>query len=322
MSGNSRAIISLNNLQIHASPHLPVLSSVSLDVWEGNFLALLGLPGAGKTTLVKALVGLIGITSGRGIVLNNVLNDPQFKTQTLKAQTSIGILHQSVNWPGSLTVEEILYLSTIHHAADSSSGNLDDIASVAGLQGLWHKPIQELGIKERQLVGLVNLYLQNPALLILDDPANGLKGDDRQEIFDLLTHIGRNKTIFFTTSHLSDVQYIATHVAILHDGAILAHGEKDMIFAYPDTSIYRVVMTGNTQIVYEYVNNLAWIKNISVEKDADQTIWRLAIVEQDNTPTRLLRAILADQNLNVVEFRQIRPRIDAFLGALAQVNAI
>jgi ABC-2 type transport system ATP-binding protein len=211
----SATAISLNNIYVPIRNDKTSQNAITFDVLHGNHFALLGLPKTGKSTIVKVLAGLVKVASGTGFVLDYALEDPHILNVP-----SIGFLHQEINWSGSLTVKDIFQLAARQY--QQLDHHLMELVKIAGLQEKQHVPIKSLSVKERQLVGLVSLGIQDLDIMIMDDPADNLNGKDRTDVLDFLAYIARDKTLFFTTSHLDDVHHCATHVAILQDGVIIA----------------------------------------------------------------------------------------------------
>lgn len=166
-----------------------------------------------------------------------------------------------------------------------------------------------------QLVALQN---HNPRLVVLDDLLQGLRDDERQRVIDCIQQVSAGRTLIFTTASLRDVHDIATHVALIHAGYIMTQGTTDTIFQAPDTAHYRVVLLGDASIVYDTIRTLTWIRHIEAVHQGEKTIWHIRLIDEADAPTRLLRAILADRSLKVLQFNQLQPRIADFLAGLPQ----
>lgn len=304
----SKMVISLQDARI--LERSVELKSVTLDVPELSCFALLGLPNQGKTTLIKTLAGLVPLRAGTGRVLNHSLQQ-----STIHRDPAIGFLHQGANWSNSLTVLEIIQLT----AHDTPTTDIERLLALAGLGERRNTSAEQLSLRERQLVGLITLCLGNPSVLILDEPAGRLPPDERRAILDFIDHIRAERTIFFTTSMVSDAQQIASHVALLGDNTIITQGQTDAILTRPATTVFQVVLQGDVELVYEHLRNLAWVAEITQIHEGERTTWTLWLHDGEEAPTHLLRAILADRSLKVEQFNQIRPRIDGVLDELRRV---
>lgn len=311
MEHSARIAISLQNVGVEDGEiHL---ESLTLAVPEGSCFALLGLPGSGKTTVVKALAGLARLRAGIGYIMNHPL-----QSQAVTNTPRIGILHQATRWPGRLTVSEIINMKAQHNQQDAGFLLDADLLAYFDLTHLQHTIWDHLSSSERVMVGLATLHLQNPEVLILDDPTSGLTGSECERILESISRLSSGRTTFFTTSRLSDVQAVATHTALLYAGSILSSGAVDTVFADPDSAIYRVGLSGDARIVYDHIQNLSWVRHIEAVQDDDKTEWTIAVAGDADAPNRLLRAIMADRSLKIQQFNLIRPRIDRFLDELKQ----
>lgn len=308
MQPPTETLIALHDIAV-SGPET-ALDSLRLEVPEGSRFAVLGLPGSGKTTLIRALAGLVPIIKGSGHILDYPLGDPRITTDG-----RIAFLHQGMIWHGGLTVHEMLSLLMRQHPSRES---VADLAALASLTQRLESLVAGLTAGERQRLGLVALHIRNPTLLILDDPAFEVADAERTRILDLLTRISADRTLVFTTSNLADVRRLTTHVALLHQGTIQALGTTEEILSNPEATIFRVVLSGDASVVYESVHNLAWIKDIQVSGAGNTIVWTIALLEGEATPTSLLRAIMADRSLLILQFQQLRPRIDHLLTELEQ----
>lgn len=307
----AETVISLRDVNI---PDANVrLDSISFKVTGTSCFALLGLPKSGKTTLIKTLAGLIRPVSGMGRILDYSLGDPK-----IMRDPRIGFLHQATNWPGKLTINEVIHMVSLRHPDSPFLGDIDTLLAHAGLKERRALPVNQLTPGERQCVGLIAMHLRNPQMIILDDP---VVSAERQAALDLIDHIGTGRTVFFTSSHLSDVQQIADHVAVLHRGSVIAQDTTSSLFSLPDTAVFRVLLHGDTQIVFDQLSNLAWISHMVEQIKSSHKEWTIWLRDEGDTPSHLLRAILSDHRLKVIEFNQIRPRVDYFLTELQQAVA-
>ena len=311
MQPPTETLIALHDIAVSGTE--TVLDSLQLEVPEGSRFAVLGLPGSGKTTLVKVLGGLVSTIRGSGHILGHRLGDPRITTDA-----RIGFLHQSVIWHGGLTVYEMLSLLMRQY---SSQQSVVDLAALAGLTERLDSCVATLSPGERHCLGLAALHMKNPELMILDDPAVDVTDAERTRILDLLAQISADRTLVFTTSKLADAKRLATHVALLHQGTIQALGTTEEILSNPEATIFLVVLSGDASIVYESVRDLAWVKDIQVSGAGNTTRWTIALLEGEATPTSLLRAIMADRSLDILQFQQLRPRIDYLLADLENGDA-
>ena len=183
-----------------------VLNNVSLSINDGEVVGLLGPNGAGKSTLMKILVGLVQPTSGKVYA---------------PSKAEIGYLPELNPLYDHMYVRE--YLEFMAHMGDEVwTKRVDEVIEDTGLLPEAHKLIGQLSKGYRQRVGLAQALLQEPQLLILDEPTTGLDPNQLDEIRALIKRLGESRTVILSTHILQEVQKMCTRVVILDHGEIKA----------------------------------------------------------------------------------------------------
>ena len=182
-----------------------MLNDVSLNIGDGEVVGLLGPNGAGKSTLMKILVGLKQPTSGKVFV-------PQ--------KEEIGYLPEQNPLYEEMYVRE--YLRFMGGLGEVRTKRVEEVINDVGLLPEVNKKIGELSKGYRQRVGLAQALLQNPQLLILDEPTTGLDPNQLDEIRALIRRFGESRTVILSTHILQEVQKMCTRVVILDHGVIKA----------------------------------------------------------------------------------------------------
>ena len=182
-----------------------VLDDVTLHIGDGEVLGLLGPNGAGKSTLMKILVGLREPTSGSVQVPG-------------KAET--GYLPEQNPLYNEMYVRE--YLLFMARLGRVDSARVEEVIRETGLTPEVHKRIGQLSKGYRQRVGLAQALLQDPKLLILDEPTTGLDPNQLDEIRPLIRRLGQDRTVILSTHILQEVQKMCTRVVILDHGVVKA----------------------------------------------------------------------------------------------------
>ena len=182
-----------------------VLDDVTLHIGDGEVLGLLGPNGAGKSTLMKILVGLRQPTSG---------------SVRVPGKAEIGYLPEQNPLYNDMFVREYLLFMARLGRVDSTRVEL--VIRETGLTPEVHKRIGQLSKGYRQRVGLAQALLQDPKLLILDEPTTGLDPNQLDEIRPLIRRLGQDRTVILSTHILQEVQKMCTRVVILDHGVVKA----------------------------------------------------------------------------------------------------
>jgi ABC-2 type transport system ATP-binding protein len=220
------AIVEVSNLTkiftsgIFRKTSIPALSGVSFSVNEGEIFGLLGPNGAGKTTIVKILLSIVFPTSGSATVLSETLGSSNIRK-------NVGYLPENHRYPSFLTA-----IATMRHFGRLSglSSELlhERVPSLLQLVGLadWHKvKIRKFSKGMLQRLGLAVAMLNDPSILFLDEPTDGVDPIGRKEIRDILKSLrSQGKTIFLNSHMLSEVEEVSDRVAILNKGQLLHVG--------------------------------------------------------------------------------------------------
>lgn len=200
-----------------------VLNGFNLQIQEGCSYGFLGRNGAGKTTAIKVIMGLTHYEKGNVKVLGQ---DPTQMETTIKAQ--IGYVSQNAILPNHFSVQDCL---NFHEKIYPNWQKSYVEKLIQDFDIKKNKNIRSLSGGTQQLVSLILALGINPKLLILDEPAIGLDPISKQEFMDQLIDIliQEERTIFFSSHILTDVEKIASHVAILKKGKLFLDMELDTL---------------------------------------------------------------------------------------------
>ena len=201
------------------------LAGVSFDVRRGESFSLLGPNGAGKTTLIKLLLGIVRPTDGEGTLLGRPLGD-------VHAKSRIGYLPENHRYPNYLTGEQVLryfgQLNGMHGTALEK--RINDVLAIVNMAEWRATKIRKYSKGMLQRIGLAQAMLNEPDVIFLDEPTDGVDPIGRKEIRQTLVHLkDAGATIFLNSHLLSEVELISDRVAILNKGTLASIGTVDAL---------------------------------------------------------------------------------------------
>lgn len=195
-------------------------AAVTLTVPRGGVFALLGRNGAGKSTFIKMLVGLIRPSSGAASVLGHPAG-------SLAARRVFGFLPELFRYPEWASAVEVLDFHATLAAlpATRRRGRIAAVLDQVGLAGDARRLVGAFSKGMQQRLGLACALLADPPLVFLDEPTSALDPVGRREVRGLIERLRADgKTVFLNTHLLSEVELVADHVAIMHAGRLVASG--------------------------------------------------------------------------------------------------
>ncbi len=196
------------------------LDGVDFVIGTGEVVALLGPNGAGKTTMLRLLLGLASPSNGTVEVFGR---NP--KLDGTRART--GAMLQVGKVPETLRVSEHIDLFSSYYPNPLA---LNEVLAIAGLNGLERRAFGELSGGQKQRVLFALAICGNPDLLFLDEPTVGLDVESRRAMWSQIRHLVTcGKTVLLTTHYLEEADALATRIAIIHQGRIVADGTPEAI---------------------------------------------------------------------------------------------
>ena len=200
--------------------NIPALEKVSLSVEQGEIFGLLGPNGAGKTTFVKLILSIVHPTSGTATILDFPLGKRELKEYC-------GYLPENHRYPGFLTAENTLvFFGRLNGLPET---NLKEKArallETVGLKDWAKVKTKKFSKGMLQRLGLAQSLINDPKILFLDEPTDGVDPIGRKEIRDLLLRLKAQGTTIFLNSHLlSELEMVCDRVAILNKGKVVRLG--------------------------------------------------------------------------------------------------
>lgn len=202
---------------------IPAVVDLNLTVQENEIFGFLGPNGAGKTTTIKLLMGLIYPTSGKAWVLGR-------DNKEVDIRKEIGFLPESPYFYEYLTGEEFLnfYGQLFKQTKLERKKRIEELLDLVGLREVKGLQLRKYSKGMIQRLGIAQALINNPRLVIFDEPVSGLDPLGRKEIRDVLLRLkDEGKTVFFSTHIIPDVEMVCDRVGILNKGKMVAVGKID-----------------------------------------------------------------------------------------------
>jgi len=216
------------------------LKGISLEVADGDFFALLGANGAGKTTMIGILTGTVTKTAGEAHVF-----DYNLDTHHSKAKKLIGIVPQEFNFNMFEKVQDIIVTQAGYFGVERKSALTESEILLKKL-GLWEKrnvPSRTLsgGMKRRLMI--VRALIHKPRLLILDEPTAGVDVELRHGMWEYLRELNnQGVTILLTTHYLEEVEQMCQRAAIIKEGEIIKNDRVSQLVKLLDEETFKVTV--------------------------------------------------------------------------------
>ena len=219
-----------------ADPSVPMIEAVSLRKMYGNFAAVggisfqinrgeitafLGPNGAGKSTTMKMLTGYLTPTSGQVRIAGIDMT-----LRRTEGARLLGYLPENGPLYPDMTPHSLLHFfgEVWRIPRRELRGRIEEAAELCGLRSVMSKPIACLSKGYRQRVGMANVLLRRPEVLILDEPTTGLDPNQILQVRETIRRIGREKTILLSTHILQEVKAVATRVIFINRGLLVFDG--------------------------------------------------------------------------------------------------
>jgi heme exporter protein A len=212
----------------------PALRDCTLDIGEGSCCALLGRNGAGKTTLLRILAGLSHFQRGAVRLFGTAPRASETRRRT-------GFLGHGIGVYEDLSAQENLHFFARVSGVENVAGTVHDWLKRVGLERVAAMPVRQFSRGMRQRLALARAFLNQPNVLLLDEPFTSL--DDRAiaMLSELLIEARqRNATIVLSTHQLREALAIASHVALIENGRLRYTGERTQEMLDDPTLLYRL----------------------------------------------------------------------------------
>lgn len=216
---------------------------VSFDVYKGEIFGIVGPNGAGKTTTIKMMTGLVRPDHGSIRVQGKSVTD-------VETRRTLGYLPENPYFYEHLRVEELLRFYGQLHGIDAKilKKRIPELIEKVGLSHAIDRRLSKFSKGMRQRAGLAQALINDPELVILDEPQTGLDPFGRKDVRDLIFELKqKGKTVLFSSHILPDVEAVCDRVVLIHKGQVLDVGTLDELTG-KRVKAYEVIARDVTQV--------------------------------------------------------------------------
>ena len=276
----------IKNLSKTYTNKVKALDKLSLEIGQGMF-GLLGPNGAGKSTLMRTIATLQTPDTG-----SIEFNDIDVIEDKISLRKTLGYLPQSFGVYPNMSAEKLLnYFAKLKGISNKEERKklIDELLDITNLTDVKKKYVSGYSGGMKQRFGIAQLLLNNPQLIIVDEPTAGLDPAERQRFLNVLREVGTNSTVIFSTHIVDDVKELCNDMAILNGGRILKHIK-------PQDST-------------KEIKNKIWTKSVSRENLEDAEKEFNILSSNYNIDNSLTIRVFSERNPGK-EFKKVDPQLD------------
>lgn len=276
------------------------LEDVSFRVGDSEIIGLLGLNGAGKSTTLKILAGLLA--PSRGSVL---VDGVDIEENPAALAGKIGYLPENPPLYDDMTVTDfVAYIGRLKGmAAADVQRRLPEVMRLCDLEGRESQLIGTLSHGYRKRVGIAQAIIHDPKLVILDEPISGLDPAQIVEMRKVLRGLGKGRAVMISSHILSEISQTCDRILVVHDGKLVAHGTEHELAerARPSTRVILTV-TGDRDAFVAWLNTQTGVHGVVPKDGAPAGQARVTAEIDDSIREALVGAILGSEfGLRLVE---------------------
>ena len=276
---------------------IKAVNGINLAVNEGEMFGLVGPDGAGKTTTIRILCGLIKTDTGSVEVLGSEL-----KKNKKEIQNEIGYLSQKFSLYGDLSVDEnIEFFADIHNVKNFESRR-DELLEFTRLTSFRNRLAEKLSGGMKQKLALACCLIHKPKILFLDEPTTGVDPVSRRDFWKILSDLQKERiTIFMTTPYLDEAER-CNRVALMNKGKIIAVDTPQHIKASIQKQVIEII-TDNIKSAYLILKE---------KYGADTQIFgdRINLIVDNTLMIEDIKVLFQKYNLTLLSYRLISPSLE------------
>jgi len=284
------------------------IKDINFEITEKGILGLLGSNGAGKSTTMNILCGVINQTEGE-VHIDGI----NIRQRPVEAKRIIGFLPQKAPLHMELTVDE--YLTYCAYMRDIPKDEVPKALEVAkkkcGISHFSNRLLSNLSGGYQQRVGIAQAIIHNPKLVVLDEPTNGLDPNQILEVRKLIKEIGEERSVILSTHILSEVQATCDRIIMIEHGEVVFADSMNAFNNYIEPNSLVIKMSNAPQV--EAFLELPYVTEVEVLETGSYRVF----FEDAHQITQKLIQLSADKNWGLIEIFLERSSLDGIFAQLS-----
>ena len=289
---------------------IKAVDNITLDIQAGEIVGFLGSNGAGKSTAIKMMTGVLEPSAGSIFVDGNI----PFKDRKKNAQ-NMGVVfgQRSQLWWDLPVIESFKLLKEIYRIDKQIyDENLNIFDEIANLKLLYPVPVRNLSLGQRMLCDIAAAFLHNPKIIFLDEPTIGLDVSIKDRVRHMIKDLNeRRKTTVILTSHdMGDIEALCRRIIIIDKGAIIFDGDIDKVNIMFGTHRTLKMQIGSNREIFEkfaLAINSEYKNNDEVRIEKVENEWVDLTINQDKVQLiDILNFVMKEFSIKDVKIEDMR----------------
>jgi ABC-2 type transport system ATP-binding protein len=276
---------------------LEVLNGISFEIKKGTVYGFLGQNGAGKSTTMNILTGLIEYNGG-----DIFIDGKDFKSHKFELIKKIGYLTENPVFYNYMNAYE--YLSFLGEVSgykhDKIKNRIDELLELVKLKDAAKRKVGGYSRGMKQRLGVAIAMFNHPEILFLDEPTSALDPGGRMEMLDLIEGLKeQNITVFLSSHILNDVERVCDEVSILHEGKIILSDKLEELKNKYIQPIYDIEFNKKCSSIRDALTRLDWVQNVQMEGSKKLSVF---VKDINIANSRLLKELPIEDN-HIISFQ-------------------
>ncbi len=289
-------VLEVKNLELTLKKR-KIINDISFKVFKGSVFGFLGPNGSGKTTTIKLILGLLKPNKGEVFINNTSLRKDYYG-----ALSQIGALIEGPAFYEYLSAEENLNIFG-KYSGGVSKEKIKELIEIVGLSGREKEKVSDYSLGMKQRLGIAQALINDPQIIILDEPINGLDPKGIQDIRNIINYLTKEKqiTVFISSHILSEIELICDKVFIIYNGSEIAQGAINNLIK---EEIKYEIHSQNVDSLYSELKNM---DEITIDK---YDLNSVTIKTNKNLKIEDLIKYLVNKNIGITAFIPIKPSLE------------